>query len=146
MAKLFLLLLLFLPSASAQAFYAGGGLALTTFADEETPFVHAQAGAVQGSLDMRVTFTTNAALSGRYASYVGVDLLYTFPFLDDAARGYLGGGGGVVRAFSGGRFALSSVLGGEYRTGRLGVFAEAGALILLPFPFPQARAGVNVYF
>ena len=116
------------------------------WADEQTPFLHVQAGAIQDGLEMRLGFTTNLAFRGTYASYAGAELLGTFPLFGRAARGYAGGGLGFSSAFARSTLALEAVLGGEYRTGPVGFFADIGALIFLLFPFPQARAGVNFYF
>ena len=139
-------LVLGLSVVQAQQFYLGAGGAPTTWADAETPFLHLQAGVIQDGLEMRLGFTTNLAFGGAYASYAGADLLGTFPLFEGAARGYAGGGLGFSSAFARSTLALEAVLGGEYRTGPVALFADIGALVFLPFPFPQARAGVNIYF
>ena len=131
-----------MSGAHAQTYYAGGGVALTTETNGGFPFVHVQSGMIKDRLEFRGVFLSNLGLDGTFKTFISADLLGTFPILDDAARVYLGLGLGLFPGYAAG---LDFVLGSEYRTGSVGIFAEANALVSFGL-LPQARAGLNVYF
>lgn len=144
---LVLIALVTLSCVQAQGSYFGLRLAYTPidFFGTQLPLFGFQLGvSVADNLELRGTLDTVVLLS-----FAQVDLLYSVGFSDDL-RGYVGGGPDVtfVDLFRYPSAAVHGTAGLEYRTGRVGLFAEAQPIL----PLPDLRtlfklgAGVNFYF
>lgn len=142
-----LLTLLVLSSAAAQdSVYLGVRVAGATSLDEsaeEIPYLGLQFGVrVTGPLEVRAAFDTLLLASSAHA-----DLLYIQP-LGGGARGYLGAGPDLyTNAFNTEmNYGAHATAGIEYRTGIVGLFAEAQPIYAFSAAALRARLGLGVNF
>lgn len=135
------------PVNTAQTYV---GIAASTIADEGTPTLGVQFGVgVLERLGVRGVLESN--FSNLLVSAEG---LYHLSPTDALGQPYVGGGvtaTGLTSVASGTPVTtivtLPTLTGGyAYRFGVLSVFGELRLLVFLPFPTPELRAGVNVYF
>lgn len=135
-------------SVLAQPPYAGASFGLTVGAPTILGGAHV-GGMLVERLDARLGLATN------FASGVVLDAELLYAFADDGTlRGYVGGGASVVAnqvyldgSFESTLYALATT-GTEYRSGRLGVFAELRGRFpaLYVGVAPEVRAGVRYYY
>ncbi len=135
-----------LSCAGAQSTYIGLRLAGASSLDESAerlPYLGLQVGIrVTGPLEFRAAFDTFLL-----ASSVHADLLYAQP-LGGGAHGYLGAGldlyANVFVAEA--NYGAHATAGLEYRTGIVGLFAEAQPIYAFSAAALRARLGLGVNF
>ncbi len=134
-----------LASAQAQNVYAGLGLGL--LADSGLSVGVQAGGAVSERFGVRGVLKSDFDIL-----LVSAEGFYTPSPADAVWQGYVGGGLTVtwLPLFDGSEtylVPLPTLTGGYvYRTGGLGLFGELRLLVFIPFPAPELRTGLNVYF